>query len=133
MVGSGGMLKELRAKARDNITFVDRMDFNSLRRTFARARAYVMTAEEDFGITPVEAMASGRPVIAFGRGGALDSVVPNRTGILFDRQHPEALVEAIERMEEFLPRFDPVDAIDQASEFAPERFDERFREFANLV
>jgi glycosyltransferase involved in cell wall biosynthesis len=133
MVGSGGMLKELRAKARDNITFVDRMDFNSLRRTFARARAYVMTAEEDFGITPVEAMASGRPVIAFGRGGALDSVVPNRTGILFERQHPEALVEAVERMEEFLPRFDPVDAIDQASEFAPERFDERFREFANLV
>jgi glycosyltransferase involved in cell wall biosynthesis len=132
MVGSGGMLKGLRARARDNITFVERMDFNSLRRTFARARAYIMTAEEDFGITPVEAMASGRPVIAFGRGGALDSVVPNRTGILFARQEPEALVEAVERLEDFLPRFDPVDAIDQANEFAPERFDERFREFARL-
>ncbi|HTK72266.1 MAG TPA: glycosyltransferase [Croceibacterium sp.] len=133
MVGAGSMLKSLRARARGNITFVERMDFNTLRRTFARARAYVMTAEEDFGITPVEAMASGRPVIAFGRGGALDSVVPNRTGILFERQDGESLREAVERMEDFLPSFDPADAIDQAGEFAPERFDARFAEFARLA
>jgi glycosyltransferase involved in cell wall biosynthesis len=132
MVGSGAMLKALRARARDNITFVERMDFNALRRTFARARAYVMTAEEDFGMTPVEAMASGRPVLAFGRGGALDTVVPDRTGILFARQDSEALVEAVERMEGFLTRFDPRDAVEQAGRFAPERFDEKMSQIARL-
>jgi glycosyltransferase involved in cell wall biosynthesis len=132
MVGSGSMLKSLRARARDNITFVERMDFNVLRRTFARARAYLMTAEEDFGMTAVEAMASGRPVIAFGRGGALDTVAPGRTGILFDRQDSESLVDAVDRMERFLTDFDPRDAVEQASRFAPERFDERIAEITRL-
>lgn len=132
MVGTGGMLKNLRARARDNITFVERMDFNALRRAFARARAYIMTAEEDFGITPVEAMASGRPVIAFGRGGALDTVLPDRTGILFYRQDCEALVDAVERLERFLPHFGPADAIEQASNFAPETFDEKLSAITSL-
>lgn len=133
MVGTGSMLKNLRSRARDNITFVERMDFNSLRRAFARARAYIMTAEEDFGITPVEAMASGRPVIAYGRGGALDTVTPNLTGILFDRQESDSLIEAIGQLEHLLPSFDPSDAAKQASRFAPERFDHKFRRFAKLA
>ena len=132
MVGTGGMLKGLRARAKSNITFVERMDFNELRRAFARARAYVMTAEEDFGITPVEAMASGRPVVAFGRGGAIDTVLPDRTGILFNHQDSLALVDAVERMESFLSRFDPRDAVEQAGNFAPERFDERISEITSL-
>lgn len=132
MVGTGGMAKALRARARPNITFIDRLDFNALRRAYARARAFVMTAEEDFGITPVEAMASGRPVVAYGRGGVLDSVVPDRTGIFFDRQEPEALSDAVERMERFLAHFDPRDAIEQANLFAPEHFDRKIAELARL-
>lgn len=126
MVGSGGMLKKLRAMARPNITFVERLDFASLRNIYARSKAFIMTAEEDFGITPVESMAAGRPVIAFGRGGVLDSVIPGQTGILFDRQTPASLTDAVERMEAFLRHFDPAAATSQASKFAPEEFDRKF-------
>lgn len=86
-----------------------------------------MTAEEDFGITPVESMASGRPVVAFGRGGVKDSVIPERTGIFFDRQEPDSLIEAVERTEHFLRHFDPREAVDQANLFAPDHFDEKMK------
>jgi len=125
MVGQGSMLKRLKARAGPNIRFVDRLDFTALRRSYARARAFVITAEEDFGIAPVEAMASGRPVVAFGRGGALDTVVPGRTGIFFGRQEPESLISAVEEMQLFLRYFDPRDSVAQANRFAPEIFDER--------
>ncbi|WP_240504413.1 glycosyltransferase [Tsuneonella mangrovi] len=129
MVGTGPMTKRLRAKAKPNIRFVERMDFASLRRTYAQARAFVMTAEEDFGITPVEAMAAGRPVIGFGRGGILDSVVDQSTGLFFDRQEPETLQAAIERFDAFEHHFDPADSVARARHFAPEVFDRKFREF----
>ncbi|MBV7266309.1 glycosyltransferase [Erythrobacter ani] len=126
MVGTGGMLKKLKAMARPNITFIDRLDFTALRQAYAKCRAFIMTAEEDFGITPVECMASGRPVVAYGRGGALDSVVPGRTGVFFERQDVASLIEAVNDMEYFLGHFDPQTAIDHAANFAPEHFDRRF-------
>ncbi|MDE1917936.1 MAG: glycosyltransferase [Sphingomonadales bacterium] len=129
MVGSGGMAKALKARAMPNIRFVDHLDFSALRRAYARARALVMTAEEDFGLTPVEAMASGRPVVGLGRGGLVDSVIPDRTGILFERQDTEDLIEAVDRMEYFLRHFDPRHAIEQASHFSPEAFDDKIRQF----
>ena len=125
MVGQGSMLKRLKARAGPSVRFVDRLDFNALRRAYARARAFVITAEEDFGIAPVEAMASGRPVIALGRGGALDTVVADRTGIFFDRQDQESLIAAVNEMQKFLGHFDPRDAVAQADRFAPEFFDQR--------
>ena len=128
MVGQGSMLRRLKARAGSNIRFVDRLDFNALRRAYARARAFVITAEEDFGIAPVEAMASGRPVIALGRGGALDTVVPGRTGVFFDRQEPESLIIAVKEMQKFLCHFDPRDTVAQADRFSPEHFDQRFRQ-----
>lgn len=126
MVGAGGMSKKLRTIAKPNITFIERLDFASLKSIYARSKALVMTAEEDFGITPVESMASGRPVVAFGRGGVRDSVVPGTTGIFFDEQTTGSLVEAIERMEIFLRDFSSSDAIKQAHLFAPEIFDRKF-------
>lgn len=133
MVGEGSMLKKLRAASKPNITFVERLDFNALRRLYARCKALVMTAEEDFGITPVEAMASGRPVIAFGRGGVLDSVVPERTGMFFGRQDAEALIDAVEYFEIFLPHFDPRDAIGQAKRFKPSVFDEKIMSLVKSI
>jgi glycosyltransferase involved in cell wall biosynthesis len=132
MVGSGAMAKQLRARARPNITFVERMNFNELRQAYARCKALIMTAEEDFGITPVEAMASGRPVIAYGRGGALDSIVEDRTGLFFQQQTPEALADAVERMERFLVHFDPKEALRQARRFAPEEFDAKMSALARI-
>lgn len=129
MIGQGSMLKKLKARAKPNIRFVERLDFVSLRRAYARARAFVMTAEEDFGIAPVEAMASGRPVVALGKGGALDTVIPGQTGVFFDRQDSESLIAAVGEMESLLRDFDPRDAVAQAVRFAPEIFDERIRRF----
>lgn len=127
MVGQGSMLKRLKARAGPNIRFVDRLDFNALRRAYARARAFIITAEEDFGIAPVEAMASGRPVIALGRGGVLDTVVPGRTGVFFEHQENESLIAAVTEMEQFLREFDPREAVAQAVRFAPDIFDERIK------
>lgn len=127
MVGTGSMEKSLRAMAGPNIKFVKRMDFTELRAAYARCKALVMTAEEDFGITPVEAMASGRPVVAFGRGGVMDSVKAGETGVFFSSQEPDSLIVAIDEMESFLEHFDPRDAVAHAQSFVPEIFDEKIR------
>ena len=130
VVGDGSASAELRARAGPNIRFDDRLDYDGLRSAYARAKALVFTAEEDFGIVPVEAQASGRPVIAYGRGGATETVVDGKTGLFFNQQTVDALNDAIERFEAWLPGFSPEQARDHARAFAPERFD---REILALV
>lgn len=132
MVGSGSMLKSLRARAKSNIRFVERMNFDELRRAYATAKALVFTAEEDFGIVPVEAMASGRPVLAFGRGGALDSVKEGVSGLFFPRQDVEAVIDGVGRMELFLRDFAPEEAMRHARmNFAPENFDRKLMDLVS--
>lgn len=123
MVGSGSMAGELRRRAGANIRFIERLDFAGLRAAYATARALVFTAEEDFGIVPVEANASGRPVIAYGRGGVTDSIVPDVTGLFFGEQSAEALIAAVEAFIRWEAAFDPAAAVANARRFAPERFD----------
>ncbi len=123
VVGDGPQAAMLKKRAGPTIRMIPRLDFGELRRAYARCRALVFTAEEDFGIVPVEVMASGRPVVAYGRGGALDSVVEGRTGLFFAEQTTEALIAAVQRLEQWLPHFDPAEATARARDFAPERFD----------
>lgn len=89
-----------------------------------RCRAFLFPAEEDFGIVAVEAMAAGRPVIAFGRGGAMDSVIDTQTGLFFSEQTAEALADAIERFE--LMDFDPARCAAHARTFSKELFKQAF-------
>ncbi len=123
MVGTGELAADIAKRAGHNIRIVERLDYASLRRAYADCRALVFPAEEDFGIVPVEANAAGRPVIAFGRGGVRDSIVDEQTGLFFDRQEADSLIDAVERFERWLPTFDSDAAIANAQRFAPENFD----------
>ncbi|WP_425033604.1 glycosyltransferase [Pelagibacterium sp.] len=91
--------KALAAKAKDNITFLGKVSFTELKSHMARCKALIFPGEEDFGIVPVEVMASGRPVIAYGRGGATETVHDGETGLLFEDQSVEGLLDAVERFE----------------------------------
>jgi glycosyltransferase involved in cell wall biosynthesis len=126
IVGDGAMLPALRRRARPNIRFSTRLDFADLRRAYAGCKALLFTAEEDFGLVPVEVMASGRPVLAFGRGGALETVAQGRTGLFYGEKSVAALQAAIERFEAWLPGFDPRHAVEQAGRFSPEQFRQAF-------
>ena len=128
MVGTGSMLAKLKSRANSNIAFVDRLDFDALRKAYAACRALVFTAEEDFGIIPVEVMASGRPVVAYGKGGALDTVLQRETGVLFPEQSAESLLDGIEEFERWEPHFSPNRAISYVRKFAPEHFDRKIAE-----
>ncbi|QDI77699.1 MULTISPECIES: glycosyltransferase [Leisingera] len=100
VVGDGEMREALERKSGPNITFLGRVPFAELKQQFATCKALVFPGEEDFGIIPVEVMACGRPVIAYGRGGALDTVIEGVSGVLFHEQTADALNEAISRFEE---------------------------------
>ena len=87
------------AAGHDNISFLGRVPDDALRRCYADARALIFPGVEDFGIVPVEAQAAGTPVIAFGKGGALETVRDGETGLFFNSPAPDALCAAIEEFE----------------------------------
>ena len=99
VIGDGEQRKELERRAGPSVVFLGRVDFKELKRRFGECKALVFPGEEDFGIVPVEVMAAGRPVIAYGRGGALDTVVEGETGTLFSSQTVDSLSDAIMRFE----------------------------------
>jgi len=112
VVGSGPEERRLRGLAGPTVELLGWRDDTEVAELYARCRALIFPAVEDFGITPLEAMAAGRPVIALGRGGALETVVPPGgaeppTGLLFDRQTVEGLVDAIGRFEAGVVHFEP--------------------------
>jgi len=95
IVGDGPEYKKLRSLANSNIEFLGSVEEQEKRDLMARCQAFIFPPEEDFGITAVEAMAAGRPVIALRRGGALETVVEGRTGLFFDEQRSDLLCEAV--------------------------------------
>ena len=126
VIGDGPGLKRARARATANVTLLGFQSFETLHRHLGAARALIFAAEEDFGITPVEAQACGTPVIAFGGGGALETVRDldraRPTGLFFDAQTPGAIAAAVERFEREGRRILPEHCRAQALEFAAERF-----------
>lgn len=107
VIGDGQVTKKIKRLAKSNVEFLGWQNDEILKSYYAKCKALIFPGEEDFGIVPLEAMSSGRPVIAYGRGGVLETVVPlNRyqdkypTGVFFYEQTPDALIEAVKLLEE---------------------------------
>lgn len=96
IVGTGPDLAGLKRIAGPTIEFLGRLSDTKVAQEFARCKALIFPGEEDFGMTPLECMASGRPVVAFAAGGALETVVDGETGVLFHDQTPESLAAALQ-------------------------------------
>lgn len=108
VIGDGELYDELKRLAGPNVTVLGRQSRAVILDHYRRCKALVFPGVEDFGIVPVEAMATGKPVIAFGKGGALETVVDGVTGLHFHEQTEAALIEAVGRMERGEVQFDPV-------------------------
>ena len=124
VVGDGPEYKALRRIANGNIEFCGKASDPQLRDLYARCRAFLMPAEEDFGITAVEALASGKPVIALGRGGALETVPTTepRGGVFFSETTDESLRDAMERWEQVENVFEPQALQAYAAKFSEAEF-----------
>lgn len=143
VVGEGPEQEKVRAAAGPNVEMLGHQPVGVLRNLMQRAKAFVFAAEEDFGIMPVEAQACGTPVIAFGKGGALETVRPpgtqRPTGIFFQQQSVSSLIEAVRCFEAESAKFEPSACAANAMRFSVPRFraefgayvEARFRDFSN--
>lgn len=122
VVGDGPQMRRLKASAGANVELLGKVDAEQLKHLYAQCKALIFPGVEDFGIVPLEAMASGRPVIALGRGGALETVVDGETGVIFDQQSVNSLNEAILRFEERESSFCSAALRSHAERFGEARF-----------
>lgn len=129
IVGTGISEKELKARAKANIEFCGRVEDKELKTLLSKAKALIFPQVEDFGIVPLEAMASGTPVVAFNKGGAAETVIDEKTGILFDEQNVYALKAAIDKCHSH--PFKTKDLIEQAEKFDSAVFQSKMMDFLN--
>lgn len=129
VIGDGPDFGQIQAKAGANVSLLGYQPFDVLKDYMQRARAFVFAAEEDFGIVPVEAQACGTPVIAYGKGGALETVVESKTGVFFRRQRCDDIIEAVRDFERVIDTFDPEIIRQNALRFSIERFRREFKAF----
>jgi glycosyltransferase involved in cell wall biosynthesis len=131
VIGTGPDFEKIRkiAEGHSNIEIMGYQSFDNLKINMQKAKGFIFAAEEDFGITPVEAQACGTPVIGYGKGGLLDTVIENETGVFFNRQTSEELIKALERFETL--SLDSNKIRQHALNFSNEAFAEKFKAFIN--
>lgn len=131
IVGTGPMEKRLKKIAKANIEFLGFTPDHQLKQLFSEAKALIFPQCEDFGIIPLEAMASGCPIIAFGKGGALETVLNGQTGLLFSEQNQSSLINCLHDFEANQLNFDSEKIINHAAHFSQNRFNQELLEFLN--
>ena len=124
IIGGGPLLKKLKRRAPPNVELLGSVQRSRIIETLSRARSLILPGIEDFGITPLEAMAAGTPVVALRAGGALDTVVDGRTGIFFERQDVQSLRRALDEVES--RTWDRAALRAHAAQFSRARFNEKF-------
>lgn len=133
VIGDGSEMAKIKSKATPNIKILGYQSNIVMQEHMQKAKAFVFAAEEDFGITPVEAQACGTPVIAFGKGGALETLRPygvdKPTGIFFDKQEVSSLIEAVSLFESNTQAFVPFYCRENALRFSVDRFQNEISEF----
>ncbi|BAU55757.1 glycosyltransferase family 4 protein [Mucilaginibacter gotjawali] len=122
VIGDGPDFKKIKNLAADNIVMMGYQPFDVLKRHLSTAKAFVFAAEEDFGILPVEAQACGTPVIAYGKGGVTETVIENKTGVYFSEQTAASIIDAVNRFENNITLFSPVEIAQHASLFSSQHF-----------
>lgn len=127
VAGDGQEYQRLRRHLPPWVKMLGRVPDSELPGLYRNARAFIFTGEEDFGLTPLEAQATGRPVLAFAQGGALETVT-EKTGIFFQQQTPEALVKAVKHFSAWEETFNPQDARHQAMKFSKAQFQRQFQD-----
>ncbi len=129
IIGDGGECENLQKQAKANIRFLGRLSDEEIADWYSRAKAFVFCGEEDFGITPVEAQAAGTPVIAYGRGGILDTVLDGKTGIYFKEATAQSLCNAVQKFEQQGVSYTAEQIKQHAEQFSQKRFQQEFNQY----
>lgn len=131
VVGGGEEYEKLKSKAKDNITFLGEISDEEKNKVLGKSKAFIFPQEEDFGISPVEAMACGKPVIAYKSGGALETVIEDKTGVFFDEQNWESLVDAVIKFENKKSIFSAKEIRQWSEKFSSEVFKQEIEAYVN--
>ena len=129
VVGDGPGRKALEKMAAPNIRFLGKQTDNAVSNYMKRCRGFIFPPEEDFGITPVEAQAAGAPVIAYAKGGQAETVLHERTGLLFSHQTVESLVHSVKRLQASVDQFETARLVENAQRFSIDQFQSQFQNF----
>ncbi len=129
VAGDGPELKKIKSKATSNVEVLGHLPEPKLRTLMGQAKGFLLASEEDFGIAAVEAQAAGTPVIAYGKGGALETVLAGKTGLFFKEQTIESIVQAVQEFERF--EMDAKEIRSHAEMFSYQRFAKEFTSFVN--
>ena len=129
VIGDGPDMAKIKSKAGKNIELLGFADDEMMRDLMGRAKAFVFAAEEDFGITPVEAQACGTPVICFGRGGARETVLDGESGLYFMEQNTKELLAAVAKFEQNCDKFEPTKIRENSLKFSRTRFEAEIKSY----